>query len=169
MASCLSADARRWLVAATLAVASLALAAVALAAPKVVVISLDGATPRFVEQFLDKGVLDDDEGQHPGEDCDFQLTPLTLTRDIEMLDLDGTPFTQARTVTRSSNWPSNIEGQPGGPPRPCVIGIQRWVGSCTSAVMSSPISSPAASGRGTIRGSGRTTPRWPSRTAALPW
>jgi hypothetical protein len=62
MASCIPADARRWLVATTLALASLALAAVALAAPKVVMISLDGATPRFVEQFLDQGVLDDNEG-----------------------------------------------------------------------------------------------------------
>jgi secreted PhoX family phosphatase len=63
--------------------------------------------------------------QHPGEDCDYQFTPLTLNRDIEMLDLDGTLFTQNRTVTRSSNWPSNIEGSPAGPPRPCVIAIQR--------------------------------------------
>src|SRR5262245_22203094 len=50
---------------------------------------------------------------------------LTLNRDIEMLDLDGTLFTQNRTVTRSSNWPSNIEGSLAGPPRPCVIAIQR--------------------------------------------
>src|SRR4029453_9821138 len=49
----------------------------------------------------------------------------TLNRDIEMLDLDGTLFTQNRTVTRSSNWPSNIEGSPAGPPHPCVIAIQR--------------------------------------------
>ena len=63
--------------------------------------------------------------QHPGEDCDFQLAPRTLNRDIELLDLNGTPFTQQRTVTRSSNWPSNIEGMLGGPPRPCVIAIQR--------------------------------------------
>jgi uncharacterized protein len=32
--------------------------------------------------------------QHPGEDCDYQFTPLTLNRDIEMFDLDGTLFTQ---------------------------------------------------------------------------
>ena len=62
--------------------------------------------------------------QHPGEDCDYQLEPLTLNRDIELLDLDGKLFTQNRTVTRSSNWPSNIEGLPTGP-RPCVIAIQR--------------------------------------------
>ncbi len=58
----LSADARRWIGAAVLALASLAVAGVALAAPRVVVISLDGATPRLVEQYLDKGVLDDNEG-----------------------------------------------------------------------------------------------------------
>lgn len=64
--------------------------------------------------------------QHPGEDCDYQLTPLTLNRAIELLDLDGTTlFTQNRTVPRSSNWPSNIEGLLAGPPRPCVIAIQR--------------------------------------------
>jgi secreted PhoX family phosphatase len=63
--------------------------------------------------------------QHPGEDCDFQLAPEILTRDIEMLNLDGTVFTQKRSVTRSSTWPSNIEGLAGGPPRPCVIAIQR--------------------------------------------
>jgi uncharacterized protein len=63
--------------------------------------------------------------QHPGEDCDFQLAPQILTRDIEMLNLDGTVFTQSRSVTRSSRWPSNIEGLAGGPPRPCVIAIQR--------------------------------------------
>ena len=63
--------------------------------------------------------------QHPGEDCDYQLEPLMLNRDIELLNLDGTLFTQNRTVTRSSNWPSNIEGLPAGPPRPCVVVIQR--------------------------------------------
>jgi secreted PhoX family phosphatase len=63
--------------------------------------------------------------QHPGEDCDYQLAPLTLKRDIELLDLDGTLFMQSRTVPRSSNWPSNIEGLLAGPPRPCVIAIQR--------------------------------------------
>jgi secreted PhoX family phosphatase len=62
--------------------------------------------------------------QHPGEDCDFGPGD-TLSRDIEMLDLDGELFTQARTVTRSSAWPSNIETPRGNAPRPCVIGIQR--------------------------------------------
>jgi uncharacterized protein len=62
--------------------------------------------------------------QHPGEDCPF--TPkATLTRQIEMLALDGTLFNQTRSVARGSNWPSNIEGNPDGPPRPTVIGIRR--------------------------------------------
>jgi uncharacterized protein len=62
--------------------------------------------------------------QHPSEDCIY--TPLmTLARDIEMLNLDGSLFTQHRTVSRGSNWPSNIEGTLDGPPRPCVIAIQR--------------------------------------------
>lgn len=75
--------------------------------------------PTFVENALIIAV------QHPGEDCDFQLAPLTLNRDVEMLDLDGTLFTQNRTMRRGSNWPSNIEGLLAGPPRPCVIAIQR--------------------------------------------
>jgi len=62
--------------------------------------------------------------QHPGEQVPF--TPQqTLSRDIEMLNLDGTLFTQKRSVPRGSNWPSNIEGNPSGPPRPGVIGIRR--------------------------------------------
>jgi uncharacterized protein len=63
--------------------------------------------------------------QHPGEDCDFGLAPSTPDRDLELLNLDGTLFTQHRMVTRSSHWPSSIEGAPDGPPRPCVIAIQR--------------------------------------------
>ena len=62
--------------------------------------------------------------QHPGEEVPF--TPqLTLSREIEMLNLDGTLFTQQRSVPRGSNWPSNIEGNPEGPPRSAVIGIRR--------------------------------------------
>jgi secreted PhoX family phosphatase len=63
--------------------------------------------------------------QHPGEDCDFKFSPPALERDIELLNLDGALFTQHRTVTRSSHWPSNVEGSPDGPPRPCVIAIPR--------------------------------------------
>ncbi|HEY9845148.1 MAG TPA: alkaline phosphatase PhoX, partial [Candidatus Caenarcaniphilales bacterium] len=62
--------------------------------------------------------------QHPGEDCPFKDNP-RLSRDIEMLDLEGGLFSQKRSVPRGSNWPSNIEGNPQGPPRPSVIGIRR--------------------------------------------
>ncbi|KJH70884.1 PhoX family protein [Aliterella atlantica] len=61
--------------------------------------------------------------QHPGEDCPFN-PQATLNRDIEMLNLDGTLFTQNRTLPRGSNWPSNIQGNALGAPRPSVIGIQ---------------------------------------------
>lgn len=62
--------------------------------------------------------------QHPGEQCPYN-PQVALNRDIEMLDLDGTLFNQNRTVPRGSNWPSNIEGNSEGPPRPSVIGIRR--------------------------------------------
>jgi uncharacterized protein len=62
--------------------------------------------------------------QHPGEDCPF-APQVTLSRNIEMLDLNGTLFNQVRTVPRGSNWPSNIEGNLVGPPRPSVCGIKR--------------------------------------------
>ncbi len=62
--------------------------------------------------------------QHPSEDSPY--TPQqTLSRSIEMLNLDGTLFSQQRTVPRGSNWPSNIEGNPSGVPKPTVIGIRR--------------------------------------------
>jgi uncharacterized protein len=62
--------------------------------------------------------------QHPGEDCPF-APKVTLSRQIEMLALDGSLFNQTRSVSRGSNWPSNVEGRPDGPPRPTVIGIRR--------------------------------------------
>lgn len=62
--------------------------------------------------------------QHPGEQCPFN-PQVALNRDIEILNLDGSLFTQNRTVPRGSNWPSNLEGNPQGPPRPSVIGIRR--------------------------------------------
>jgi uncharacterized protein len=74
--------------------------------------------PTFVDDTLIISV------QHPGEDCPY--TPRqTLTRTIEMLALDGTLFNQTRSVGRGSNWPSNIQGNVDGPPRPSVIGIRR--------------------------------------------
>ncbi len=62
--------------------------------------------------------------QHPGEQCPFS-PQVALNRDIEMLNLDGSLFTQNRSVPRGSNWPNNLEGDPQGPPRPSVIGIRR--------------------------------------------
>jgi len=62
--------------------------------------------------------------QHPGEDCPYSPN-VTLTRTTEMLALDGTLFNQTRVVPRGSNWPSNVLGNAGGPPRPSVIGIRR--------------------------------------------
>lgn len=62
--------------------------------------------------------------QHPGENCPYNPQQ-RLNQDIEMLNLDGTLFTQNRTVPRGSNWPSNIQDNPSGPPRPSVIGIHR--------------------------------------------
>ncbi|MGF1479999.1 MAG: PhoX family phosphatase [Cyanophyceae cyanobacterium] len=63
--------------------------------------------------------------QHPGEDVPF--TPAeNLSRELEILDLDGrSVFVQQRTISRGSNWPSNIQGDRQGPPKPSVIGITR--------------------------------------------
>lgn len=68
--------------------------------------------------------------QHPGEDCPINDGTL-LSRNIEMLDLNGDVFNQTRTLPRGSSWPSNIptadggKGQRRGIPRPSVIGIRR--------------------------------------------
>jgi secreted PhoX family phosphatase len=62
--------------------------------------------------------------QHPSEDCPFNPQQ-TLSRSIEILNLDGTLFNQTRYVAQGSNWPSNIEGNASGPPKPSVIGIVR--------------------------------------------
>jgi hypothetical protein len=62
--------------------------------------------------------------QHPGEDCPINDGTI-LSRSIEMLNLDSSLFNQTRSVPRGSSWPSNIEGNPQGPPRPSVIGIRR--------------------------------------------
>ena len=65
--------------------------------------------------------------QHPSEDCPINDgTPASvLSRSLELLGLDGSLFNQTRVVLRGSNWPSNISGNPLGPPRPCTIGIRR--------------------------------------------
>ena len=63
--------------------------------------------------------------QHPGEDVPFAPAE-TLSREIEILDLDGSNvFVQQRTIPRGSNWPSNLQGDRQGPPKPSVIGITR--------------------------------------------
>lgn len=74
--------------------------------------------PTFVEDTLILSV------QHPGEDCPINDGTI-LSRSIELLDLNGITFNQTRTVPRGSSWPSNINGQPTGVPRPSVIAIQR--------------------------------------------
>jgi hypothetical protein len=80
--------------------------------------------PTFVDDTLILSV------QHPCEDVPINEagTP-PLSREIEMLGLDGALFTQQRTVPLGSNWPSNLNpGTPFGPPRPCTIGIRRTDG-----------------------------------------
>lgn len=74
--------------------------------------------PTFIKDTLILAV------QHPGEDVPIGNGTI-LNRDIEMLALDGTLFNQQRYVPLGSNWPSNIQGNPSGPPRPAVIGIRR--------------------------------------------
>ncbi|MEP7203984.1 MAG: alkaline phosphatase PhoX [Ilumatobacteraceae bacterium] len=67
--------------------------------------------------------------QHPGEDSPVNGDPAAggdaaslITRAIEVLALDGTTFTQQRTIPRGSNWPS---AQSAVPPRPSVVGVRR--------------------------------------------
>lgn len=62
--------------------------------------------------------------QHPGEDCPID-DGTVLQRSIEMLDLNGSLFTQTRVVLRGSSWPSNIEKDARLVPRPSVVGIRR--------------------------------------------
>ncbi len=68
--------------------------------------------------------------QHPGENCPINDGTI-LSREIELLDLNGVTFNQARTVPRGSSWPSNIPTSNGGKdqskglPKPTVIGIKR--------------------------------------------
>ena len=68
--------------------------------------------------------------QHPGEDCPID-DGTVLSRQIEMLDLNGAVFNQTRTVSRGSLWPSNISNDSRRSPMPSVIGIRR-VRSTTS-------------------------------------
>ena len=78
--------------------------------------------PTFIDDTLIVAV------QHPGENVPVGDGTL-LTRSIEMLNMNGSLFSQTRTVDRGSNWPSNISGAPNGVPRPAVIGIRRREGT----------------------------------------
>ena len=62
--------------------------------------------------------------QHPGESCPID-DGTVLSRPIEMLDLNGAVFTQTRSVSRGSLWPSNIENDRRRSPMPSVVGIRR--------------------------------------------
>jgi hypothetical protein len=56
--------------------------------------------------------------QHSSEDSPFSPAKV-LSRDIQMLALDGSTFTQKRSVPQGSNRPDGN----GAPPRPATIGI----------------------------------------------
>lgn len=62
--------------------------------------------------------------QHPGERDPFTLGR-TVSRQVPNLDLSGNVVNQSRTVKLGSNWPSNIQGNANGAPKPSVIGIRR--------------------------------------------
>ncbi len=62
--------------------------------------------------------------QHPGEDSPID-DGTVLSRQIEMLDLNGAVFNQTRNVSRGSLWPSNIENDRRRSPMPSVVGIRR--------------------------------------------
>jgi secreted PhoX family phosphatase len=83
--------------------------------------------PTFVDDTLIISV------QHPSEDSPINdgTADSLLTRKIEMLKLNGSVFTQKRTLPRGSNWPSHLpvadggKNNPTGPPRPSVMGIRK--------------------------------------------
>ena len=67
--------------------------------------------------------------QHPGEDTPIRETAAeTQTRSIQILKGDGSGiFEQKRTITKGSQWPSNILGIESSQaiPKPAVIGLRR--------------------------------------------
>jgi secreted PhoX family phosphatase len=67
--------------------------------------------------------------QHPGEDTPIRETAAeTQSRLIQILKGDGSgTFEQTRTITKGSQWPSNVQGIEGvdAIPKPAVIGIRR--------------------------------------------
>jgi secreted PhoX family phosphatase len=77
--------------------------------------------PTFVDDTLIISV------QHPSEDSPIGDGTI-LSRSVELLKLDGSLFSQTRTVPRGSNWPDSVTGDPANVPRPCTIGIQRKQG-----------------------------------------
>jgi uncharacterized protein len=67
--------------------------------------------------------------QHPGEDSPIGAqNDGPVTRDIEMLSVDGTLFTQKRTVPKGSRWPANFLNDGSSVPRPATIGIRPKLG-----------------------------------------
>ena len=62
--------------------------------------------------------------QHPGEDSPIGTqNDGPITRNIEMLSVDGVVFTQTRTVPKGSVWPANLLKDGSSVPRPATIGI----------------------------------------------
>jgi secreted PhoX family phosphatase len=62
--------------------------------------------------------------QHPGEDSPIGAqNDGPVTRDIELLSVDGVVFTQTRTIPKGSLWPANILIDGSSVPRPATIGI----------------------------------------------
>ena len=93
----------RWVVRAgalMLLCASTLLAAVATAAPRVIVISLDGATPRLVDQYMASGVLSPTQG-------------------LGLLQNKGIRAEQNTTISPSLTAPGHIARSPGPCDRRC--------------------------------------------------
>jgi secreted PhoX family phosphatase len=67
--------------------------------------------------------------QHPGEDTPIRATAAeTQSRRIQILEGDGSgTFEQKRTITKGSQWPSNIQGveSANAIPKPTVVCICR--------------------------------------------
>ena len=63
--------------------------------------------------------------QHPGEQHGTRSDGASEERDFRLVDRDGGPFLQRRTVPLGSNWPSGV---PGRAPRPALVAIRRLDG-----------------------------------------
>jgi len=64
--------------------------------------------------------------QHPGEANGTHLAGMEEFQAFDLMDREGSRFSQLRQVTLGSNWPT---GAPGRPPRPGVVVIRRLDGS----------------------------------------